>query len=181
MPALRTTERLLLRELNESYLELITGMTSDPSVNKYFYGFQRIRNNAELSSYTSDYFFTPFSKTHAGGDRYSRTRYVHFECGYRNVHLASLRKLRLEELQLGEGNIELKFRLRTRQLAALPIVARIRRYGHVRGTSGMVPAPDIPSEITASPLGPDVADTHRVRGFMTRCRHPQGAILGAGI
>ena len=65
MPALRTTERLLLRELNESYLELITGMMSDPSVNKYFYGFQRIRNNAELSSYTSDYFFTPFSKTHA--------------------------------------------------------------------------------------------------------------------
>ena len=40
-------------------------MMSDPIVNEYFYGFQRDRDIVELSSYTLDYFFSPFSKTQA--------------------------------------------------------------------------------------------------------------------
>ncbi len=61
----RTTARLLLRELDESYLDSIAEMMRDPRVNEYFYGFQRIKNSADMPSYTSDYFFTPFSNTHA--------------------------------------------------------------------------------------------------------------------
>lgn len=61
----RTTARLLLRELDESYLDSIAEMMRDPRVNEYFYGFQRIMNSADMPSYTSDYFFTPFSNTHA--------------------------------------------------------------------------------------------------------------------
>jgi len=65
MAALRTTTRLLLRELDGSYLESIAEMMREPRVNEYFYGFQRITNCAERLTYTSDYFLTPFSKTHA--------------------------------------------------------------------------------------------------------------------
>ena len=65
MATLRTTERLLLRKLNEKYLGSISEMMCDPRVNEYFYGFQRIKNSADLSSYTSDYFFSPFAETYA--------------------------------------------------------------------------------------------------------------------
>ena len=65
MATLRTTERLLLRELNESDLDSVVEMMGDPRVNEYFYGFQRIENNADLPAYTSDYFFLPFAETQA--------------------------------------------------------------------------------------------------------------------
>jgi hypothetical protein len=35
----------------------------------------------------------------------------------------------------------------------------------------MAPASGIPQEMSASPLAPDVADTHRVRGLLTRIGH----------
>ena len=64
-PILKTTERLSLLELDESYLDVVMRLMSDPSVNEFFYGFQNLRTNAELRSYTSEYFFPPFSKTNA--------------------------------------------------------------------------------------------------------------------
>jgi len=65
MATLRITERLLLRKLDENYLASVSEMMRDPRVNEYFYGFQRIKDSDDLSSYTSDYFFSPFAKTHA--------------------------------------------------------------------------------------------------------------------
>ena len=40
-----------------------------------------------------------------------------------NVHLASLREPRLEELPVGGGTNKLKVRIRIRSLGALPVVA----------------------------------------------------------
>jgi RimJ/RimL family protein N-acetyltransferase len=65
MAILQTTERLLLRKLNENYLGSIINMMCDPRVNEYFYGFQRVKDSAQLNSYTLDYFFSPFAATYA--------------------------------------------------------------------------------------------------------------------
>jgi RimJ/RimL family protein N-acetyltransferase len=65
MVTLRTTERLLLRKLDESYLSAVSKMMRDPRVNEFFFGFQRVKDSADLPSYTSDYFFAPFAKNYA--------------------------------------------------------------------------------------------------------------------
>ncbi len=47
-------------------------------------------------------------------------------------------------------------------------MARTRRYGHVRGTSGMDPTSDILSEMSASPPGPDLPGGALVRLVLTQ-------------
>ena len=52
-----------------------------------------------------------------------------------------------------------------------PLMAKPRHSRHVRGTSGIAPASDIPSTMSASPLTPDVGDAPRERLLMTLTGH----------
>jgi hypothetical protein len=50
-------------------------------------------------------------------------------------------------------------------------MANFPRTGYARGTSGLAPAPDIPSEMSDSPLTPDLPTGALVRLGLTRLGH----------
>ena len=52
------------------------------------------------------------------------------------------------------------------------LMARTYRQSHLLVMSGLVPGSDIPLEMSASPLAPDVADTPGVRGLLTQMYGP---------
>ncbi len=74
----------------------------------------------------------------------------------------------LDELLWQRGQRSVFHFFRQRQS---PLLANKRSSDHLRATSGLPPASDIPPEMSASPSGPDLPSGALVRLVMTQSRH----------